>query len=96
MRRLAAQVATLVRPGVDIVLVFDGPPVELPADGLEVRFAARRGPDAADDAIVELAGRAKDVPLRVVTSDRALAARVRVLGAEVEGAGAFLRRLGAP
>jgi len=29
----------------------------------------------------------------VVTSDAGLAARVRAVGAEVEGAGAFLRRL---
>ena len=54
----------------------------------------REGPVTADDEIVRLV-EADPTPerLRVVTSDRALAARVRRLGASVEGAGAFRRRL---
>jgi uncharacterized protein YaiI (UPF0178 family) len=51
--------------------------------------AARTGRNAADDEIVRLVGRDD----RVVTSDAALADRVRALGASVEGAGAFRRRL---
>jgi uncharacterized protein YaiI (UPF0178 family) len=59
-----------------------------------VILAPRRGRDAADDEIARLVA-ADDDPgsLRVVTSDAALAARVRGLGASVEGAGAFRRRL---
>jgi uncharacterized protein YaiI (UPF0178 family) len=53
------------------------------------------GPNAADREIVRLV-EADPAPaeVRVVTSDRALAERVRELGAGVEGAGAFRRRLG--
>jgi len=79
-------------------LVLDGRP---PADvaegehgGVEVRYARRRGRDAADDRIVELVAADSDpASLRVVTSDRALADRVTALGATTEGAGAFLGRL---
>jgi predicted RNA-binding protein with PIN domain len=81
-----------------LTLVLDGRP---PADvtegghgGVEVRYARRRGRDAADDRIVELVATDTDPgSLRVVTSDRALADRVTALGATTEGAGAFLRRL---
>jgi hypothetical protein len=58
-----------------------------------VTRAPRRGRDAADDEIVRLVG-ATSEEARVVSSDAALAARVRALGAEVEGAGTFRRRLG--
>ena len=63
------------------------------ATGEEV-LVVREGPVTADDEIVRLV-EADPAPerLRVVTSDRALAARVRRLGASVEGAGAFRRRL---
>ena len=63
------------------------------ATGAEV-LVVREGPVTADDEIVRLV-EADPAPgrLRVVTSDRALAARVRRLGASVEGAGAFRRRL---
>jgi uncharacterized protein YaiI (UPF0178 family) len=57
---------------------------------VEVRFAARRGPDAADDVIAELVAQAP-VPqaVHVVTSDAGLAARVRSSGARVTGARAL-------
>jgi hypothetical protein len=63
------------------------------ASGEEVVLVAE-GPGTADDEIVRLV-EADPAPgrVRVVTSDRALAARVRRLGAAVEGAGAFRRRL---
>jgi uncharacterized protein YaiI (UPF0178 family) len=56
---------------------------------VEVRAAARRGRDAADDDLAALA-RPGD---RVVTSDGALAARVRAAGATVVGARAFRHSL---
>ena len=49
------------------------------------------GRNAADDEIVRLVACEPDA--LVVTSDAELAARVRALGARVEGAGAFRRRL---
>ena len=54
--------------------------------------ASRRGRDAADDEIIELVYGRDDA--RVVTSDAELARRARALGADVEGAGEFRRRLG--
>ncbi len=89
VERLAAWSA---RTGEPVVVVFDGAPLDPPltAPGVEVRFAARRGPDAADDAIADLVARAPAPhALRVVTSDAALAARVRAHGAAVTGARAF-------
>jgi predicted RNA-binding protein with PIN domain len=81
-----------------LTLVLDGRPpadlVEGDHGGVEVRYARRRGRDAADDRIVELVAADSDpASVRVVTSDRALADRVTALGATTEGAGAFLRRL---
>ena len=81
-----------------LTLVLDGrPPADLAEgehDGVEVRYARRRGRDAADDRIVELVAADPDPgSLRVVTSDRDLVDRVTALGATTEGAGAFLRRL---
>ncbi len=78
-----------------VTVVFDGRPFEVAApEGVEVLFASRRGPDAADDDIAALVERA-DAPseLRVVTSDGDLAGRVRAVGVEVVGAKAFRRRL---
>jgi predicted RNA-binding protein with PIN domain len=79
----------------ELTVVFDGRPFEVePPAGVEVDFARRRGPDAADD---EIAGRVAEDPeaaaLRVVTSDRALRARVRQAGGQTISAGDFLRRL---
>jgi predicted RNA-binding protein with PIN domain len=81
-----------------LTLVLDGrPPSDVPEgvhDGVEVRYARRRGRDAADDRIVEIvAADADPASVRVVTSDRGLADRVTARGATTEGAGAFLRRL---
>ncbi len=61
----------------------------------DVLLAPRRGRDAADDEIARRVAADPDPgSIRVVTSDAALAARAREHGAEVEGAGAFRRRLG--
>jgi predicted RNA-binding protein with PIN domain len=80
--------------GQEVAVVFDGRPVEVRAGPVEVVFASRRGPDAADDEIAErVAADADPAALRVVTSDSRLAHRVRENGAEVLGAGGFRRHL---
>jgi predicted RNA-binding protein with PIN domain len=90
-RRLVAELqARARRTGERIAVVLDGRPLAgLPEgvhDGVLVAYARRRGRDAADDRIVEeVAHDADPASLVVVTSDRALAARVRALGARVEG-----------
>lgn len=75
----------------DVTVVFDGRPVpglEAGMHGpLRVRYAR-----LADESIVDLV-RGEPGPWRVVTSDRELRRRVTATGADVEGAGAFLRRL---
>jgi predicted RNA-binding protein with PIN domain len=86
------------RSGDDITLVLDGRPLADLPEGVHgrvtVRYAGRRGRDAADDRIVELVTGDEDpASLRVVTSDRALVERVTTAGATTEGARAFLRRL---
>jgi hypothetical protein len=88
----------LAAAGDEVTVVFDGrPSPELAAGdhgGVEVRWAERRGRDAADDTVVALVAADPDPDGRVVvTSDRGLIARVADLGAPVEGAGAFRRRL---
>lgn len=81
----------------DVVVVFDGPP---PPGGLPsiprvaVRFAERGGRDAADDVIAALVdGAPAPEELCVVTSDAALADRVRRRGADVIGSRGFRDRL---
>ncbi|HET6795370.1 MAG TPA: NYN domain-containing protein [Acidimicrobiales bacterium] len=94
MRRLARQVGEWHHgDAAPVVVVFDGRPPggnwEWP--GIRTEFAPG-GPGAADDRIV---GLLDDLgPTTVVTSDAELARRARAKGAEVVGAGAFLRRLG--
>jgi predicted RNA-binding protein with PIN domain len=82
--------------GDDVAVVLDSKPFELPpgAKGIDVRFAPARGPDAADDVIVDMVAADPDPgTLEVATSDRRLAARVRTLGAETLSAGALRRTL---
>jgi predicted RNA-binding protein with PIN domain len=92
-RRLVARLgAWAAQRGEEVVVVFDGAPPDPPptAPGVDVRFASRRGPDAADDVIAELVARSPAGRTRqVVTSDAALAARVRAHGARVTGARSF-------
>jgi len=78
----------------DVIVVLDSGPDDVlgRADTIEVIRAPRRGRNAADDEIVRLV----TPGARVVTSDAALADRVRSRGAEVEGAGTFRRRLASP
>ncbi len=97
-RLLAGLQALAARSDDDVTLVLDGRPLpDLPEgahDGVEVRYARRPGPDAGDDRIVEEVAAASDPKeIVVVTSDRALAARVRSVGAGVTGARTLLARL---
>jgi predicted RNA-binding protein with PIN domain len=86
---------------VEVVVVVDGRPIDvLPAGGsgaVEVVYADRRGPDAADDRLVELLReRAAPGPaggVTVVTADRVLRERVTSLGAAVLGPRSLLERL---
>ena len=95
--RLVGSLRLLAEGGDEVTVVFDGRPAAgLEAGdhgGVEVRWAERRGRDAADDAVVALVAADPHPASRVVvTSDRGLAARVEALGAPVEGAAAFRRR----
>jgi len=98
-RRLIAALQELARrSGDQVAVVLDGRPLDnVPEgvhDGVLVAYATRGGRDAADDRIVAEVERDRDpASLVVVTSDRALAARVRALGAGVEGAGTLLAQL---
>ncbi len=96
--RLARQVDAFARAGGEpVALFFDGLARDLGLPGdtpLETAFAPQSGPDAADHAIAERVEDDDDPgSIRVVTSDRALAARVRAAGADTEGAGRFRARL---
>ena len=96
-QRLLDALREFARGEDELVVVLDAGPAEWAgrSGSFEVAIAPRRGRDAADD---EIARRVADDPdpgsLRVATSDRALAARARDLGADVVGAGAFRRQLG--
>jgi predicted RNA-binding protein with PIN domain len=95
MRELVEELESFAERGGDsVTVVFDGRPFELEAGDVDVRFASRRGPNAADDDIAALVER-DDAPaeLSVVTSDADLARRSRDAGAAVVGAGEFRRRL---
>jgi predicted RNA-binding protein with PIN domain len=97
-RALASRVAAFAtQTGDRVTLLFDGRPrdLDLPAGApLEVAFADRPGRDAADAVIAErVEADADPAGIRVVTSDRELADRVRAAGADVEGAGRFRARL---
>ena len=90
-RRLVDQIGDWATE--DVLVYFDGaPPPDMPSpDHVEVRYATRRGRNAADDDIAAYAAAHPDV--RVVTSDADLARRVREAGAEVVGARWLLDQL---
>jgi len=98
-RRLVVALQALARrSGDQISVVLDGRPLaDLPEGihaGVLVAYATRAGRDAADDRIVTEVERDREPEsLVVVTSDRALAERVRALGAHVERAGSLLAQL---
>jgi predicted RNA-binding protein with PIN domain len=84
------------RSGDPVTVVLDGKSFDLEGGlGVTVKFASRRGPNAADDDIAAIAeSDPNPADLSVVTSDGDLARRVRDAGATVLGAGEFRRRLG--
>ena len=94
-RLITALEAFAERTGDAVTVVLDAGPDDLAgAGGVEAVLAPRRGRDAADDEIVRrLQAATAAGKYTVATSDAALAARARALGAAVEGAGAFRRRL---
>jgi predicted RNA-binding protein with PIN domain len=96
-RRFLTRLQSLARrTDEQIVLVLDGRPVpEMPEgdhEGVSVAYARRRGPNAADDLIVELVSEA-DTDDVVVTSDRDLRRRVGEHGAATVGAAELLGRI---
>jgi predicted RNA-binding protein with PIN domain len=99
-RRLVVDLSRL-GDDAEITVVFDGRPTtgeedQAAATEVHVRFAPG-GPNAADDAIVEMvSGLVRPADTVVVTSDRALVERVRQLGTKVESAQAFRSRLAIP
>jgi len=96
-RRLVGQIGEwAVRTGNDVLVVFDDAQLDqlVAPERVEVRFARRRGRDAADDDIAAfVAADAAPERLRVVTSDAELARRVRAHGAKVVGARDLLDQL---
>ena len=98
-RRLIAALQRLAAANDDrIAVVLDGRPLaDLPEgvhNGVLVAYATRGGRDAADDRIAAEVARDRDpASLVVITSDRALADRVRDAGATVESAGSLLDRI---
>jgi predicted RNA-binding protein with PIN domain len=101
MRELVSDLERyVVESGDEVTVVFDGHAAEeRPAPGgtaggrLWVAFAPG-GRDAADDEIAErISGARKPESIRVVTSDRGLAERVREHGVEVIPVGRFRRLL---
>ena len=104
-RRLVMQMVAMRRaaPGAisECTVVFDGSPLRDLPDGagseVAVLWARRRGPDAADDRIIEWLN-ADPAPgaVTVVTSDRRLAERAQAVGATVVGARWLLDRMVTP
>jgi predicted RNA-binding protein with PIN domain len=81
--------------GKDISVVFDKDPGRLPETShIDVVVARRRGRNAADYEIEQLVAGAEDPQhLRVVTSDRDLADKVKAAGAKVVSSGNFRHEL---
>ena len=97
-QRLVAEIAPLVLGGGRaLTIVFDGPAppgMVSPHECLVVEHAGHSRRDGADDRIVELLGALPNPAAALVyTSDSALRARVRALGARVAGARALLEEI---
>jgi hypothetical protein len=95
MERLVAQLEDLAAGGEEITVFFERQPEPaIESESVEVAHAPVAIPNAADDEIVRrLAVEPSATAITVVTSDRRLAARARAIGARVEGASEFGRRL---
>lgn len=81
--------------GEDVTVVFERPPSPpIRSTVIDVRHAPKPKRNAADDEIVRLLSEDPHPhEIRVVTSDRHLIERTYALGATVEGADSFRRRL---
>jgi predicted RNA-binding protein with PIN domain len=81
--------------GEDVTVVFERPPSpRISSPVIEVAHAPKAGPNSADDEIVRrLRADPRPEEIRVVTSDHALADQARFVGATVEPAEAFRRRV---
>jgi hypothetical protein len=78
------------------VVLERAPSAEISTKAIEIANARAPGPNAADREIVRLLEEEIDpAEATVVTSDRDLADRVRALGAAVEPASSFRRRVDA-
>jgi predicted RNA-binding protein with PIN domain len=88
VRRLLGRLQCLGEPATLVLDVAQPDLSEGDHDGITVRYATRRGRDAADDLIREIVSEAPDA--MVVTSDRALRRDVEAAGATVIGSGRFL------
>jgi uncharacterized protein YaiI (UPF0178 family) len=84
--------------GEDVIVVFEQPPSPpIRSTVIEVAHAPRPRRDSADDEIVRLLmAEARPGIVRVVTSDRWLADRVRAIGATVQAADSFRTELETP
>ncbi|HEX8938769.1 MAG TPA: NYN domain-containing protein [Candidatus Limnocylindrales bacterium] len=92
---LIGRLRAVVPPGVEVTLVFDGPPerglgTSRLAAGLRVRFAGRE----AADRLIERLVAAEPAATLAITDDRALATTIRGLGGEALGAAWLASRLG--
>lgn len=99
VRDLVARIRAAAPELADLItVVVDGPGDDQPADGRSVEVIhAGRGPDAADDRIVELLDDAAGgVPTTVVTADRRLRERVTARGAATQGPRRFRNALDSP
>ena len=96
MERLVDQLGTWAAgAGEKVIVVFERPPSPpIHSSVIDVTSAPEPVPNAADEEIVR---RLRDDPhpeeIRVVTSDRDLADRVRALAAPVEPAESFRRQI---
>ncbi len=93
VRRLLGRMRCLDEPAVLVLDVEQPDLLEGDHGGIMVRYATRRGRDAADDRIRELVTGIPEAT--VVTSDRVLRHDVEAAGLTVIGAKAYLARLDA-
>ena len=91
VRRLLARLQCLGEPATLVLDVAQSDLAEGDHEGITVRYATRRGRDAADDLIREIVAEVADAT--VVTSDRELRHDVENAGATVIGSGTFLTLL---
>jgi hypothetical protein len=87
-----------VADDLDITVGIDGTPLtglpEGEQDGVQLLYATRRGPNAADDRIIAfIEGHESPTSLSLITGDRNLTERAQALGATVGRPAMLLERL---